>query len=414
MSEAIDHRDLARDQDLFHFQEEAPGMVFWHARGLALCRTLEEAARTILVEQDDDEVCSPQLLRQSIWEASGHWQHFAEGMFELQEDDGRGLALRPVNCPGHAQLYRSALRSHRELPLRLAEFGVVHRKEPSGALHGLFRLRQFMQDDGHIFCRPEQVPAELERFCRSLQLFYRGFGFAELAVALSRRPRQRLGSDASWDAAERALEQAARALGSEFIDQPGEGAFYGPKLEFKLRDRQGRIWQCGTIQLDFAMPERFALEYVDADGQRRRPLMLHRALYGSVERFLGILLEHYQGRLPAWLAPEQARVFALGADQLDCAGSLLRALRAAGLRASLDASEDRLGNRITRARQLAIPFLLCVGAREAGAGVVSVRHGAARSELELEAAVSELAQACAPPFATGADGSPGKLPCQRH
>jgi threonyl-tRNA synthetase len=398
MSEAIDHRDIARDQDLFHFQEDAPGMVFWHARGLALCRALEQAARAILCEQDYAEVRSPQLLRQPIWEASGHWQHFAEGMFKLQEEDGRGLALRPVNCPGHAQIYRSALRSHRDLPLRLAEFGVVHRKEPSGALSGLFRLRQFMQDDGHIFCRPEQVGQELERFCRSLQLLYRGFGFEQLAVGLSRRPPERLGSDGSWDVAEGALEQAARSLGSELIDQPGEGAFYGPKLEFKLRDRHGRIWQCGTIQVDFALPERFELEYVDAGGQRRRPAMLHRALYGSVERFLGILLEHYQGRLPPWLAPEQARVFALGAEQIDGARSLRAALRAAGLRVGLDVSEDRLGSRIARARQLAIPFLLCVGAREARAGVVSVRHGEQRSELQLERAVPELAQACAPPF----------------
>ncbi|HEU4577118.1 MAG TPA: threonine--tRNA ligase [Polyangiaceae bacterium] len=398
MSEAIDHRDIAREQDLFHFQEDAPGMVFWHARGLALCRALEQAARAVLCEQEYAEVRSPQLLPQPIWEASGHWQHFAEGMFKLREEDGRGLALRPVNCPGHAQIYRSALRSHRDLPLRLAEFGVVHRKEPSGALQGLFRLRQFLQDDGHIFCRPDQLAEELERFCRSLQLLYRGFGFEQLAVGLSRRPPERLGSDASWDVAERALEQAARGLGSELWDQPGEGAFYGPKLEFKLRDRCGRIWQCGTIQVDFALPERFALEYVDAGGQRRRPAMLHRALYGSVERFLGILLEHYQGRLPAWLAPEQARVFALGADQLERARSLLAALRAAGLRASLDVSDERLGSRIARARQLAIPFLLCVGAREARAGVVSVRHGEQRSELELERAIAELAQACAPPF----------------
>jgi threonyl-tRNA synthetase len=409
MSEAIDHRDLARDQDLFHFQEEAPGMVFWHARGLALCRSLEQAARAV-VEPDYAEVRSPQLMRQPIWEASGHWQHFAEGMFKLEEDDGRGLALRPVNCPGHAQIYRSALRSHRDLPLRLAEFGVVHRKEPSGALHGLFRLRQFMQDDGHIFCRPEQVAAELERFCRSLQLFYRGCGFAELAVGLSRRPPERLGSDGNWDAAEQALERAARGLGVEFIDQPGEGAFYGPKLEFKLRDRQARIWQCGTIQLDFAMPERFELEYVDAGGQRRRPVMLHRALYGSVERFLGILLEHYQGRLPAWLAPEQARVFALSAGELEPARALCAALRAAGLRASLDSSEDRLGSRIARTRQLAVPFLLCIGAREAQARSVSVRQGEQRSELGIERAVSELAAACAPPFGPVSGGLPGKLP----
>lgn len=397
MSEAKDHRQIAREQDLFHFQEEAPGMVFWHARGLALCQSLEGAARSVLHAQHYAEVRSPQLLRQPIWEQSGHWQHFSEGMFKLHEDDGRGLALRPVNCPGHAQIYRSALRSHRDLPLRFAEFGVVHRKEPSGSLQGLFRLRQFMQDDGHVFCRPEQVAEELSAFCRSLRVFYRCFGFDDLVVGLSGRPPERLGSDSSWDVAEQALAQAARELGVPVLDQPGEGAFYGPKLEFKLRDRQGRVWQCGTIQLDFAMPERFDLEYVDADGQRRRPVMLHRALYGSVERFLGILLEHYGAELPAWLAPEQARVFALSSAELEYARSLCAALRRAGVRASLDAQNERLGSRIALARQAAVPYLLCVGAREAAARAVSVRRAEQRDELGLEQAVQELGARCAPP-----------------
>ena len=397
MSEPKDHRQIAREQQLFHFQEEAPGMVFWHARGLALCHALERAARAVLAAQHYAEVRSPELLRQPIWEQSGHWQHFAEGMFKLQEDDGQGLALRPVNCPGHAQIYRSALRSHRDLPLRLAEFGVVHRKEPSGALHGLFRLRQFMQDDGHIFCRPEQVAGELSAFCHSLRRFYRGFGFDDLLVGLSRRPPERLGSDASWDVAEQALAQAAGELGLPLQDQPGEGAFYGPKLEFKLRDRLGRVWQCGTIQLDFAMPERFDLEYVDSGGQRRRPVMLHRALYGSVERFLGILLEHYAGQLPAWLAPEQARVFALGSAELEYGRSLCAALRRAGVRASLDAQRDRLGSRIALARQAAVPYRLCVGAREARARAGRVRHAEQRDEQGFEQAVAELAARCAPP-----------------
>jgi len=397
MSEAHDHRQIARDQDLFHFQEEAPGMVFWHARGLLLCQALERAARAVIAAQGYAEVRSPQLMRQPIWEASGHWQHFAEGMFKLQEDDGRGLALRPVNCPGHAQLYRHALRSHRELPLRFAELGVVHRKEPSGALQGLFRLRQFMQDDGHIFCRPEQVAEELSSFCRSLQAFYRAFGFAELAVGLSGRPADRLGPEASWDAAERALADAAGELGIPVLDQPGEGAFYGPKLEFKLRDRLGRVWQCGTIQVDFAMPEGFDLEYVDPEGKRRRPVMLHRALYGSVERFLGVLLEHHRGELPPWLAAEQARVFALSAAELDYARSLCAALRAAGVRASLDAANERLGGRIALAREAAVPFLLCVGAREARARSVSVRQADARAERSFEQAVGEVAHACAAP-----------------
>jgi threonyl-tRNA synthetase len=405
MSEANDHRQIARDQQLFHLQDEAPGMVFWHARGLALCRALESAARSVLRAQGYAEVRSPQLLRQPIWEASGHWQHFAEGMFKLQEDDGRGLALRPVNCPGHAQIYRSALRSYRELPLRLAEFGVVHRKEPSGALQGLFRLRQFMQDDGHIFCRPEQVAGELSAFCRSLRDFYRAFGFAELAVGLSLRPPERIGSDAQWDLAESALARAAAELGVPVLQQPGEGAFYGPKLEFKLRDRLLRIWQCGTIQLDFAMPERFDLSYVDADGQRRRPVMLHRALYGSVERFLGVLLEQHGGRLPAWLAPEQARVFALGAEQQGYARSLCAALCRAGLRASVDAAEERLGARIAEARRLLIPCLLVVGAREANERSVSLRFAGPQREAQqshsLEQAVDQVASACQPPPGIG-------------
>lgn len=409
MSEANDHRQIARDQELFHFQEEAPGMVFWHSRGLGLCHALEGAARAVLRAQGYAEVRSPQLLRQPIWEASGHWQHFAEGMFKLEEDDGRGLALRPVNCPGHAQIYRSALRSYRELPLRLAEFGVVHRKEPSGALQGLFRLRQFMQDDGHIFCRPEQVAAELSAFCLALRDFYRAFGFAELSVGLSLRPAQRIGSDAQWDRAERELREAAGALGLPVIEQPGEGAFYGPKLEFKLRDSLARIWQCGTIQLDFAMPERFDLLYVDADGQRRRPVMLHRALYGSVERFLGVLLEHYAGRLPAWLAPEQARVIALGPAQQGHARALCSALRRAGLRASVDAAEERLGSRIARARQLHLPFALVVGEREARDHSVSVRNLAAapgerkepNEQHGFEHAVAHVAEACRPPSALG-------------
>ncbi len=410
MSEARDHRQIARDQELFHFQEEAPGMVFWHARGLQLYQALESVARALLRAQEYQEVRSPQLMRQPIWEASGHWQHFAEGMFKLQEDDGRGLALRPVNCPGHAQLYRSALRSYRELPLRLAEFGVVHRKEPSGALQGLFRLRQFMQDDGHIFCRPEQVAAELSAFCQALRELYRAFGFAELSVGLSLRPAQRIGSGAQWDSAEQQLAAAAAALGVPVLEQPGEGAFYGPKLEFKLRDRQGRVWQCGTIQLDFAMPERFELEYVDADGQRRRPVMLHRALYGSVERFLGVLLEHYEGRLPAWLAPEQARVLALGPAQLEHARALCSALRRAGLRALVDSSEERLGGRIARARQLQVPFLLVIGAREARDGSASIRALAGpqrepREPCSFEQAVARVAEACQPPpFIAGLPG----------
>jgi len=402
MLDEYDHRQIGREQNLFHFQEEAPGMAFWHPRGLALCRVLEQAARDALSAEDYAEVRGPQVLRQPIWEASGHWQHFAEGIFKLEHDEGQPSALRPVNCPGHVQLYAHALRSHRDLPLRLAEFGVVHRKEPSGALQGLFRLRQFMQDDGHIFCRPDQLSAEVSQFCRGLRAFYRHFGFDELGVGLSLRPSARLGSDAEWQWAERALREAALALGLGLREQPGEGAFYGPKLEFKLLDRLGRSWQCGTIQLDFNMPERFALAYVDAQGQRRRPVMLHRALYGSLERFLGVLIEHHGGRWPAWLAPEQARVLAVGEASGEYARELCRALRGAGLRVGLDRSLERLGGRVAEARRAAVPFLLCVGPREVRERSVSMRRAEGdgaepRGALGFDAAVAQLAEACARP-----------------
>jgi threonyl-tRNA synthetase len=376
MFDPSDHRHIAQAQDLFHFQDEAPGMAFWHPRGLALYRALEQAARRELSRGGYEEVKTPELLRQPVWEASGHWQYFSEGMFKLEEDDGRGLALRAVNCPGHAQLFLQGVRSYRDLPLRWAEFGVVHRKEPSGALAGLFRLREFTQDDGHIFCRPEQLAQELLSFCRALIAFYRDFGFERLQVGLSTRPPERFGDDAHWDEAEQALAEAAARAGLPAAVQPGEGAFYGPKLEFKLEDRQGRIWQCGTIQCDFVMPERFQLEYVDAGGERRRPVMLHRALYGSVERFLGVLLEHHAGKLPAWLAPEQARILPVNAAEQGYAEELLVALKAAGARASLSDAGERLGSRVAAARDAAVPYVLVVGPREAASREVSVSvHG---------------------------------------
>jgi threonyl-tRNA synthetase len=397
MLDAHDHRQIGKNQNLFHFQDEAPGMAFWHPRGALLCRLLEDAARAELARQGYLEVRSPHVMRQSIWEASGHWEHFAEGMFKLEEDDGRAAALRPVNCPGHAQIFACRPRSHHELPVRLAEFGVVHRKEPSGALQGLFRLRQFSQDDGHLFCKPEQVRAELLRFCRGLEAFYRSFGFAELSVGLSLRPAQRLGSDAVWDAAERALESAARELALPLSIQPSEGAFYGPKLEFKLQDRLGRVWQCGTIQADFVMPERFDLAYVDAAGQRCRPAMLHRALYGSVERFLGVLLEQHAGRLPAWLAPEQVRILPVGDVSADYVAELLRRLQAAGLRAAVDASGERLAARVAAAEQAAVPFMVCVGPREAKANQLNLRAAGQSESYDVERALGELVARCAAP-----------------
>jgi threonyl-tRNA synthetase len=374
MLDPNDHRQIAKDQKLLHFQDEAPGMVFWHPRGLELFRCLERAARDELARHDYREVRTPELMRQRIWQLSGHWQHFDEGMFKLEEDDASGIALRPVNCPGHVQIYRQELRSFRDLPLRLAEFGVVHRKEPSGALQGLFRLREFTQDDGHVFCRPDQLLPELARFCRSLQAFYRRFGFDEVIIGLSTRPPSRIGDDASWDRAESALASAARELRLPVIDQPGEGAFYGPKLEFKLRDRLGRVWQCGTIQVDFAMPERFELAYTDSSGERRRPVMLHRALYGSVERFIGVLLEHHRGRLPAWLAPEQAHVLPVSVREDEYAAELARALRESQVRVVLTDAGERLASRVAEARRAGAAFVLVVGPQERTSREVSIRQ----------------------------------------
>ncbi|HVV88507.1 MAG TPA: threonine--tRNA ligase, partial [Kofleriaceae bacterium] len=330
-----DHRALAARLDLLHFQDEAPGMVFWHPRGYTLYRLLEEEARRHVQAGGYREVRGPQVLRRAIWEQSGHWDHFRDGMFAFGEGAAEA-ALKPVSCPGHLLLARRAAPSWRDLPLRYAEMGLVHRDEPDGSLHGLMRLRQFTQDDGHVFCTDEQIAGEVERFCRDLPAFYRRFGFDDVAVALSTRPADRAGDDAWWDQAEAALEAAVRGLGVPFTVQPGGGAFYGPKLEFVLRDRRGRAWQLGTIQLDLVMPRRFDLRYVDRDGERRHPAMLHRALYGSIERFLGVLLEHHGATLPAWLAPEQVAVLPVGAEQDGCAREAAARLAAAGLRVRVD------------------------------------------------------------------------------
>ncbi|HYI02135.1 threonine--tRNA ligase [Hyalangium sp.] len=392
-----DHRSLGDRLDLFHMQEEAPGMVFWHPRGFILYQLLEERVRRELAAGGYREVRTPQILGQRIWESSGHWQNFREGMFIL--DDGeRPFAVKPVSCPGHIQIFQRMAPSFRALPLRLAEFGLVHRNESSGALQGLFRLRQFTQDDGHIFCMEEQVADEVAAFCRSLRVFYRDFGFEDVQVAFSSRPEQRAGSDDVWDRAEAALLEAARRVGLDCRMQPGQGAFYGPKLEFILKDRSGRDWQCGTIQLDFVLPERFGLHYVDSGGGKQRPVMLHRAIFGSVERFLGILLEHHQGSLPAWLAPEQLRVLPVGQDSQAYASEVRVRLEEAGLRASEDARSETLSRRILDSHHDGVPFVLLVGAREQAARSIQLRErSGAQRQLALESAVSELLQACRVP-----------------
>jgi len=396
MLEDNDHRKIAQRLDLLHLHEDAPGMVFWHPRGLVLYRLLEHAARACCEAQGYLEVKTPQILRKPIWQASGHWQHFGDGMFRVA-DQSVEAAVKPVSCPGHIQIVNNRLPSYRELPIRLSELGVVHRDEPSGTLHGLLRLRQFTQDDGHVFCTDEQAEAEVERFCRALPKFYAAFGFEQLSIALSTRPAERAGSEAQWDRAEAALAAVLQRLGVPYALQPGAGAFYGPKLELLLSDRAGRPWQCGTIQFDLVMPERFDVRYVDASGERKRAVMLHRALYGSLERFLGMLLEHYGAALPAWLAPEQVVVIPVADAHAAWAHEVTDALAGAGLRARCDAREESLARRIAEAHHAAAPFVAVVGAREVAARSIAMRAGHEQHVLPLQEGIALLQERCALP-----------------
>ncbi len=395
MLDANDHRQIAQRMGLLHFQDEAPGMVFWHPAGFELYRQLEEAARRRMRADGYREVRSPQLLRYPIWEASGHLDHFIDNMFVVEEQ-GRDAALKPVSCPGHVQIARHMLESYRDLPLRLGEFGLVHRNERSGSLHGFFRLRQFTQDDGHIFCEPDEVVDEVARFCAGLADFYRAFGLDEFEVALSLRPDDRFGDDARWDRAERALAKGLRRAGVAFEEHPGEGAFYGPKIEFLLPDHAGRMWQCGTIQLDFFMPERFDLSYADANDEPQRPAMLHRALYGSLERFMGLLLEHHGGLLPAWLAPVQARVIPIADEHLAYADEVAESLAARGVHAVLSPADESVGRRIAQAHELGVPYMFIVGDREVEDRSVNLRSRDGQRSLPLRQAVDELAHAVEP------------------
>jgi len=395
MLAANDHREIGRRLDLFHFQEEAAGMVFWHPRGYRTLRALQALIQRHAEGDGFAEVRTPQLMRQPIWEASGHWQHFRQGMFVLADD---ALAVKPVSCPGHLEIFRRRAPSYRDLPLRYSELGLVHRNEPSGTLHGLFRLRQFTQDDGHVFCEAEQMEAEVARFCGSLLELYRALGFGQVEVSFASRPDERAGSDEVWDRAERLLQQAARSAGLAPTLAPKAGAFYGPKLEFALPDRLGRRWQCGTIQLDLVLPERFGVELVTASGARARPLMLHRATLGSLERFLGIMLEQHDGRLPAWLAPDQIVVIPIEAEQHGYARELERELKRAGLRAVSDLRVETLARRVALAHEYAIPYVIVVGRRELAARSVSLRDSAGQRALSSEAATRELAAACAAPL----------------
>ncbi len=395
----VDHRSIAQRLDLLHFRDEAPGMVFWHPRGLALYRLLEAAVREQARAQGYREVRTPQILRRPVWEASGHWEHFAGGMFKIA-GDGEEAAVKPVSCPGHLYIAGRRSPSYRELPLRLSELGVIHRDEPGGTLHGLLRLRQFTQDDGHIFCEPHDAEAELLAFCEAVPAFYRAFGFSEITLALSTRPAERAGDDAGWDHAEAALESVVQKLGGAFTRQPGQGAFYGPKLEWAVRDRQGRPWQCGTIQFDLVMPKRFDLRYVDAQGVRHHPVMLHRAVCGSLERFLGILLEHHAAAPPPWWAPVQIAVVPIGEAQLGAARSLQAALEANDLRVEPFVDET-LAKRIALAHALQAPVVAILGPREVAEGAVTLRFRDGQQTLPLAAAVDQLVGRCRVPWASG-------------
>ena len=371
-AERRDHRRLGKQLDLFHFQEEAPGMAFWHAKGLVTYRLAEAYMRTKLEEYGYQEVETPQLLDRSLWERSGHWDKFAGGMFTTQLDD-HDFAIKPMNCPGHIQLYNQGLKSYRDLPLRIAEFGVVHRNEPSGTLHGLMRARRFTQDDAHVFCTDDQLQSEVATLIDMVFETYRDFGFTEIELALSLRPDQRVGSDELWDKGEAALEKSLRDKGLDFRIQPGEGAFYGPKIEFTLHDSIGRAWQCGTIQVDFSMPGRLGAHYIAEDNSKQTPVMIHRAILGSIERFIGILIEHYAGALPAWLAPVQVMVCNITDRQAPTVREVTKTLREKGFRAEFDLRNEKIGFKIREHTLQKVPYLLVLGDREVENGTVAAR-----------------------------------------
>ena len=370
-AEKRDHRKLARQLDLFHFQEEAPGMVFWHEKGWTLYQVVEGYVREVCYA-DYREVHTPQVLDRTLWEKSGHWDKFHDMIFATQSEN-REYALKPMNCPGHVQIFNHALRSYRDLPFRIAEFGIVHRNEPSGTLHGLLRARRFTQDDAHIFCGEDGIQAEVTRLIDMTFRIYRDFGFDDIEIALSLRPAQRVGADALWDKAEAALELALKNKGLEFRIDPGEGAFYGPKIDFTLRDCIGRLWQCGTVQVDFSMPDRLGAKFVGEDGDRHVPVMIHRALLGSMERFIGILIEQHAGRFPAWLAPVQTIALSITEKHAVYASEVAETLKNQGFRADSDLRNEKIGLKIREHTLQRVPYLLVVGEREMENRTVAVR-----------------------------------------
>ncbi len=371
-AEKRDHRKLARQLDLLHMQDEAPGMVFWHPKGWIVWQQIEQYMRQKFVANGYLEVRTPQVMDRVLWEKSGHWENYRDNMFTT-DSEKRDYAVKPMNCPGHVQIFNSGLHSYRDLPLRMAEFGSCHRNEPSGALHGLMRVRGFTQDDAHIFCTEDQIEQEVADFIVMLQKTYGDFGFSDVLVKLSTRPEKRVGSDESWDKAEAALAAALEKNRLAFDLQPGEGAFYGPKIEFTLKDSLGRLWQCGTIQLDFNLPVRLGAEFVDEDNSRKPPVMLHRAILGSMERFIGILIEHHAGNFPLWLAPVQVMVMNISERQADYAQKVTQALRQAGIRAVSDLSNNKITYKIREHSLQKLPYLVVVGDKEMETGAVSVR-----------------------------------------
>ena len=399
-AEKRDHRRLGREMSLFHLQDVAAGAVFWHPKGWTLYRTLRSYMRERLKAEGYIEVNTPQMVDRALWEASGHWEKFREHMFTSDVED-KVLALKPMNCPCHVQIFKQGITSYRDLPIRMAEFGACHRNEPSGALHGLMRLRAFVQDDAHIFCTEDQITSETQAFCTLLQSVYKDLGFEDVIVKFADRPEVRAGSDETWDKAEQALQDATAATGLETEHNPGDGAFYGPKLDFVLRDAIGRDWQCGTLQVDFVLPERLDAHYIGKDGEKHRPVMLHRAILGSFERFLGILIEHYAGNLPLWLAPLQVVVATITSEADDYAAQVHAALCEAGLKAELDIRNEKINYKIREHSVAKVPIILVVGAKEAADGTVAMRRlgGKDQENLVLKEATARLQEEAAGPLA---------------
>lgn len=396
-AEKRDHRKIGREMDLFHLQEEASGSVFWHPRGWTLYRTLRNYVRKRLMKDGYVEVCTPQMVDKVLWEQSGHWEKFRQNMF-ISESEEKTLAIKPMNCPCHIQIFKQGTKSYRDLPLRMAEFGCCHRNEPSGSLYGTMRVRSFVQDDAHIFCTPEQINSETKKFCNLLSKIYKDLGFEKFSVKFSDRPEKRVGSDEIWDLAEDLLQEAVREVGLDYTINKGEGAFYGPKLEFVLKDKLNRDWQCGTFQVDFNLPERLGAWYTGEDGEKHHPIMLHRAVLGSLERFIGILLEHYAGKFPMWLAPVQIVVATITNDYDDYGKKFYDALTEAGIRAEFDVRAEKISYKIRNHSVEKIPMMAIIGENEKSNGTITLRKmDGSQENLTFDNAIDLLQKTCAEP-----------------